>query len=320
MPRSHTADSISVVVTLLNEQKTIDVLLDGLVQQLLPPTHVLIADGGSTDGSLELLSSWQKRPLPFTLTILQTPGNRSLGRNAAIRAATTDWIAITDAGCVPDPNWLSELCQAQQRSNSLVVAGYYYAAAPPNTLAAAMIPFALVMPDQLNHDNFLPATRSMLLHRDAWKQLNAFDESLSDNEDYAFARQLDAKKIPRSFTATALVAWQPRTQWRQVATMFFRFSRGDAAAGLVRPRVVFLFARYALLLALLSILIATKNIHTAFYLLIIGLIVYSAYSIWKHHNHVPKKAWYWLPILQLTADWWVMAGTVSGVWKRHRAS
>lgn len=318
MAHKRSLDTPAVIITVRNESRTIDALLHRLVRQTLTPSEVIIADGASSDSTFRRLLAWQKRDLPFALHVLAIPGNRSRGRNAAIAASSAEWVAITDAGCVPDPDWLAELVTQQRVSQAQVVAGYYRAAHSNSALAQAMVPFALVMPDQLNPDDFLPATRSMLVQREIWEQLGGFDESLSDNEDYAFAQQLDTHHINRSFTSRAVVAWRPRENWRAIAIMFFRFARGDVRAGIWRTRVQALFARYLLLMGVGGLVWWWRTWWLA--ILLLGwLSVYSFYAVYKHRRHVPRTAWYWLPILQLTADVFVMTGSLAGWWQRHRA-
>ena len=105
---------MSVVVTVLNEAGSIDTLCASLAAQTLPPSEVVVVDGGSTDYTLARLAAWRDR-LP--LRVLTRPGaNISSGRNAAIAAASHDLIAVTDAGVRLAPDWLERLCERGARS------------------------------------------------------------------------------------------------------------------------------------------------------------------------------------------------------------
>lgn len=93
--------------------------------------------------------------------------------------------------------------------------------------------------------------------------------------------------------------------------MFFRFARGDSQAKLWRPKVSLIFARYGLLALLVALTFSTQN----FFLwgVLIGLAVsYGYWSISKNYRHA-KQGWWWLPVLQLTADLSVMLGTLAGL-------
>jgi glycosyltransferase involved in cell wall biosynthesis len=75
---------ISVIVTVKNEDESIHRLLDSLAAQTRAPDEVVICDGGSTDGTLKVLSAEQRLPLKV---IVRPGANISQGRNAAIAEA-----------------------------------------------------------------------------------------------------------------------------------------------------------------------------------------------------------------------------------------
>ena len=233
----------SVVVTVLNEVGTVAKLVMALRRQTIPPHELIIVDGGSSDGTLEELHRLSK-DFP-ALIILEKPGNRSVGRNTGIKAAANEIIAITDAGCVPHRDWLEHLLAAHILQKADVVAGYYQGKAE-SPIAEAVIPYTLVMPDRIDADNFLPATRSMLLTKNIWKKVGGFDEKMSDNEDFEFARRLRKSGTMIVFAREAVVDWLPRTNLKQFWQMIYRFARGDVFAGIIRPKAILIFVRYLL--------------------------------------------------------------------------
>jgi len=78
---------ISLVVTVLNEAATIDSLITAVANQTQLPTELIVVDGGSSDKTFSLLKSYGA-DFPTKLKVSQKKGNRSVGRNAAIDAAT----------------------------------------------------------------------------------------------------------------------------------------------------------------------------------------------------------------------------------------
>ena len=92
---------VSVVLTVLNESGSIRAVLDSLAAQSRPADEVVVCDGGSRDGTLAVLHEYAAR-LP--LRIIEAPGaNIAQGRNAAIRAASGEVIAVTDGGVRDSP-------------------------------------------------------------------------------------------------------------------------------------------------------------------------------------------------------------------------
>ncbi|MDQ5950786.1 MAG: hypothetical protein QG639_62, partial [Patescibacteria group bacterium] len=167
--------SVSIICTVYNEAETIGLLLESFKAQTLKATEIIICDGGSTDKTVEDVTKFANQHPSLHIKLLTKEGNRSVGRNAAIAASTTKVIAITDAGCRPENDWLEQLLIAYQQGTANVVAGYYKGRAR-TSFEEAVIPYVLVMLDKVNPQSFLPATRSMLIEKKVWQQLDGFDE------------------------------------------------------------------------------------------------------------------------------------------------
>ncbi|PIR58750.1 MAG: hypothetical protein COU69_03745 [Candidatus Pacebacteria bacterium CG10_big_fil_rev_8_21_14_0_10_56_10] len=304
-------ENVSLVVTVLNEAATINSLLTSVAKQSRLPEEVVMVDGGSSDGTVRLVRRFAADHPQLNLKLIEQPGNRSVGRNAGITAASHDWIAITDAGCTLHQHWLAELMAAAARHHAEVVAGYYQGDAH-TPFEQAVVPYALVMPDRLDPASFLPATRSMLIDRSIWRRLGKFDERLSDNEDYSFALLVKAAGIKLAVARQAVVSWRPRSDLVSFWWMIFRFAAGDVAAGIVRPKVLLVFGRYLLALA---VLVAFGSLAVGWLLMV--LVAYAGWSIAKNYRHAPQ-GWYWLPVLQLAADSAVLVGSTAGLVRGKR--
>lgn len=300
---------VSVVVTVLNESDNIVRLINALLTQSAEPEEIIIVDGGSSDGTYKKLKNLaEKHP---SLKVFQKKGNRSVGRNFAISKSASNLIAITDAGCVTEKNWLENLIKSAERSGAKVVAGYYQAAAG-SVFQQAVAPYALVMPEKINPESFLPATRSMLIAKETFKDLGGFAENLSDNEDYAFAKKIEANNIKITFAQNAIVTWSPPKSLPSFFKMIFRFARGDAQARIFRPKVFLIFGRYILGVTILAWLIFYQQYTLALFYLLLAILLYSAWSITKNIRYCPDS-WYLLPILQISSDLAVMSGSLLGI-------
>ncbi|PIY80907.1 MAG: hypothetical protein COY80_00640 [Candidatus Pacebacteria bacterium CG_4_10_14_0_8_um_filter_42_14] len=301
---------VTVIITVLNEESTIPELLTGLEKQSLQPSEVIIVDGGSNDKTKTMINSLNSKST-LNIKLLHKKGNRSMGRNLAIARNKTDLIAITDAGCVPKKNWLQELVKIQVETKAPVVSGYY-AGKATTRFEEAVIPYALVMPDKVDSNNFLPATRSMLLSKKVWEKIGGFDEKLSDNEDYAFARKIKRSDIKIAFAEKAIVFWKPRSNISSFFKMIFRFARGDIKAGILRPKVILIFVRYLLLLLATIFILKFSDLKSVIQLWTPLFVLYSLWAIDKNVKYTPK-GWYFLPLLQITSDIAVMSGSIAGL-------
>lgn len=312
---SESTTLVSVIITTFNESRTIVTLLQALERQTLPPAEIIIVDADSPDGTGDTVTQFTKKS-SLNIRLFSLTGNRSVGRNLALQKAKYSLLAITDAGCIPEKNWLEQLVKKQLKTQAAVIAGYYKGIATTSFEEASM-PYTLVMPDRVNENTFLPATRSMLMTKAVWQQLKGFDESLSDNEDYDFARRLQQQKISIAFAKNAIVSWQPRSNLRDFFSMLFRFARGDAQAGLFRPKVALLFLRYVLLIGASLVILYFLEPKFVLKLWVPLGVLYGMWAVDKNVRYAPKS-WLWLPVLQYTADAAVLAGTLAGLATRTR--
>src|SRR5215217_1649684 len=97
----------SLIMTVRNEAASLPGLFESILRQTALPAEVVIVDGGSTDGTQDVVRRYAAQ-LP--LRLIERPGaNISEGRNTAIEHAGCDIIAATDAGVRLEPAWLETL-------------------------------------------------------------------------------------------------------------------------------------------------------------------------------------------------------------------
>lgn len=105
--------SVSVVVTTLDATGDVGPCLDALASLEYLDYEVIVVDGGSTDGTVDvvrehgLTSGRQLRVLEAGRPA--NPLSIGAGRNRGAAAADGDVVAFTDADCRPRPEWLSDL-------------------------------------------------------------------------------------------------------------------------------------------------------------------------------------------------------------------
>ncbi len=303
----------SLICTVLNEQNTIEKLIESVVSQTVLPDELIIVDGGSLDNTEKLINkNIRKYSRKLKIMLISKKGNRSIGRNEGISKATNKIILLTDAGCLLDKNWVNNITAPFKKSSVDVVSGYYEGK-HSNVFEKSVIPYALVMEDKVNPRDFLPATRSMAFRKNVWEKIRGFDEKLSHNEDYAFANKIKESRFKIYFQKNAIAYWLPRKTIQQAFKMFFRFALGDAQANIFRYKVIYIFLRYTFTAYLLMLAAVMKSLYINIFIVLM-LSAYIAWSIWKNFKYVKQVAGlFYLPLLQFTSDIAVITGTSLGI-------
>lgn len=299
----------AVIITVLNEQDTILGLLRSLEHQTQKPAEVIVVDGGSTDRTPALLQSYRRRWAK--LKVFRSPGNRSTGRNFGVSRSSQPLIAFTDAGCIPDTDWLEQLIRPFLDSPSTQVVSGYYRGVSATPFESSLIPYCLVMPDRAGKSEFLPSTRSMAIRRKVFDQVGGFNPQIDPGEDYDLSLRLKQAGVNFVFVPQAVVAWRPRRSLSQAAWMFMRFAYADAFARHFRPKVRLLAGRY---LGFVYLVFLSRSWPALYPLLAAGAFFYLTWSIAKNFRYVRHPAGlFWLPVLQITSDIAVLFGTLMGI-------
>jgi glycosyltransferase involved in cell wall biosynthesis len=228
---------VSLVATVRNAEPFVQEFLDSIQAQTRPPDEVVVVDGGSTDDTYRIL-----RAAEGVTAISETGANIARGRNLAIKAATHDVIAVSDADCILAPDWLERILEPLERGAD-VSAGFYRPLIGSflETCAAAV---ALPGPEDLP-SGWLPSARSVAFRREAFEAGGGYPEWLDIGEDmYLNHRWVDAGlQIQRA--PNAVVYWRIRPTLAETWHQYVRYAEGDARAGMYGRRHAIRFLTYA---------------------------------------------------------------------------
>jgi glycosyltransferase involved in cell wall biosynthesis len=89
---------LSVIIPTLNEAAYLPNLLEALAAQTHPADEIIVADAGSTDGTVELARACGARVV--------RGGMPAVGRNAGAKVASSELFFFLDADVVPPPGFL----------------------------------------------------------------------------------------------------------------------------------------------------------------------------------------------------------------------
>lgn len=311
--------NISIISTVKNESNTLKPFLNSLLRQNCSFDEIIVVDGGSNDGTLEILKEYSQtnRKIKF----LKKYGNISVGRNAGAKYAGNDILAFIDGGCIAKDNWLKELTKPFQNKNVDVVAGFYDVKTP-NAFSTAAAPFHGVLKRRFNRQTFLPSARSLAVKKDVFNIIGGFNEKLYwAGEDTLFSYQLSIKEIRLFRTQKAQVYWTAPTNLLVFVKKSFFYALGDAQTSIWwHPvqrfhthsiKIISLYLRYSVFTLLLLFAFCSKYLLVLFILL---MFFYLSWSVWKLKDDVkPFKSRILIPVIQLASDISVMSGFLTGL-------
>jgi glycosyltransferase involved in cell wall biosynthesis len=244
---------ISVIIPVLNEEHSIQPLLESLQSQTLTPAEIIVTDGGSTDRTPELVENYDRGALPIRL-IRAAHAYPGRGRNLAAAEAANEWIAFIDAGVKPAPNWLESLAAVALTTNDPeVVYGSYEPVTETFFQECAAIAF-VPPPVSMNGDFMRTrSTASVLMRRSVWQKVGGFPEDLRSAEDLLFMDRIEAASFRISHAPKAIVHWSIQPTLWKTFRRFVAYSHSNIRAGLWRSWQARIFQRYALLLLLVLV-------------------------------------------------------------------
>lgn len=306
---------VSVCAVVLNEEKTIQALLDSLLNQTKKPDEIILIDGGSKDKTVKIIKSFQKKYPFIKLFVKKTSIPQA--RNLAVKKAKGEIILFIDAGCKAKKDWLEKMLNCFQKDkNAMIVAGAYEMKAK-TPLQKAFSLFVGVQRQNFKEKNFVPSTRSVAFKKDLWEKLNGFNESLQKAEDTEFflkAEKIGAKKI---LCPEAKVIWFEfeNLKLKDMIKKFFSYAKEDAKTLIFwnknkgikthNLKVLSIFARYSVCFL---IFLNSK---------ILGILIFLFYLIWAffkfHYLNLSLKERLSLIVMQIISDFSVMIGFLVGI-------
>jgi cellulose synthase/poly-beta-1,6-N-acetylglucosamine synthase-like glycosyltransferase len=224
--------NVTVVVPIRDEAATLPLFLESLDGQEVLPTELILVDAGSTDTTHHLLQQYAATAVSARVVDAESayPGG---ARNIGVQLARSDWVAMTDAGTVVDPQWLAELLGAVDADPTVdAVFGTYEPLL--QTFFQNCVALCFLTPGRVigGHRYRGPSTASLLVKKSVWKELGGFPEHLRACEDLLFFRTLMAGPYRTACAPRAVVHWRLPGTFAQVFRRFRTYSHHTLKAGL----------------------------------------------------------------------------------------
>ena len=235
--------STALVVTVLNEENSLNVFLDSIDRQQLTPSEVIVVDGGSSDGTVGVLNRWRQHYRGRTTVIVAEGANIAKGRNVGIKKTNAEIIAITDGGCQLHPQWFRAITSGIVQNTMDVCFG------PTEPLLSNSVSraFASIKGDRIqfkgisSSDGVLeasPSSRSIAFRKECALQVGLYPEWLETAEDSYFFYELKKKGFRIDYEPKAVVSWNMRDSIRSIGVQFYKYGIGEIQAGIFLGRAI----------------------------------------------------------------------------------
>lgn len=219
---------VSVVVPARNAAETLPALFDALERQTLPAPEfeVLVVDDGSTDSTLTLA-----RAAPRVRVVSANGAGVYAARNAGIAAARTNFLALTDADCLPDTDWLERGLERIQNDDSRILAGHIEAPLGPRPGLVSLLDVSHYYDQERYAAEGHAAAGNLWVARRVIEAIGPFNESLQSGGDTEFGRRATEAGYLIEYAPNVRVSHKPVRRARSLVRRSFRLGRGSVQRG-----------------------------------------------------------------------------------------
>ena len=208
--------SLAIVVPVLNEIERLPLLLKELVQ--VEAEHVIIVDGGSTDGSVQWLEKHFACEPPINTTLIQSPSGRAKQMNAGAEKAKQDILLFLHADTVLPVNAKLEINTSYAKE---FLWGRFDVEFDEPCLAMRLIAFFINMRSKLS--KIATGDQAMFIERELFEKVDGFDD-IALMEDVAMSKKLYKRSSPYASTARVITSarrWKQNGVLRTVIKMWW---------------------------------------------------------------------------------------------------
>ena len=246
-PHAAAVNRISIIVPMLNEADHVEQFVEAVAaQDFTGEVELLVADGGSTDSSVELLRAAAERN-GVQLTLLENlAGWVSQALNACVRRASGDLIVRLDCHSRYPSDYLRRCAEvAEAEPDAAAVGGIVVPEGRTpmeRAVACAMDgPFGGI--GWMRHTDRPVRRDSDVITYGAFRpetflEVGYFDESLRRNQDDEFTNRIRLNGGRVVLDSAIKVIYTPRGSFRGVARQYYEYGRWKVAVMRKHRRVV----------------------------------------------------------------------------------
>jgi succinoglycan biosynthesis protein ExoA len=239
---------VTIAMPCLNEALHIEACLDSVLAQDYPidRLEVLVTDGGSRDGTIDLVEKVAARD-PRVVLVANPARIQAAGMNEAIRRARGEVIVRMDVHCVYAPDYVRKAVEVLERTGADNVGGAQRATATTpfqHALCAALSsPLGVGGAGYRSERNegFVDTVFLGCFRRRVFEKVGMYDPEAVTNEDAELNQRILEAGGRIYLSREIVVHYTPRGSFRKLARQYFLYGRGRARTlvkhgGLPSPR------------------------------------------------------------------------------------
>jgi len=222
---------VSVVIRTLNEARHLAALLEGIKKQEVDfEIETVVVDSGSTDGSVEIATSYGARIV--TIEKSEFTFGRSL--NLGCAAASGEVLVFVSGHCIPSsPSWLSNLVRPIRDRAAVYTYGRQIGNNESKFSECQLFKKYFPEISRIPQDDFFVNNANSAIEKAVWERYQ-FDEALTGLEDMDLGKRLISSGYKLAYCADAAVQHLHDESWRQVKR---RYEREAIALQKIMPEV-----------------------------------------------------------------------------------
>lgn len=324
---------VSIIIPCLNEEDTIEKVLLSLAQQDFPleKMEVVLADGGSTDKTLERIDKFRTEHPSMAIVLVNNPSRHiPAALNKAITAATGEIIIRMDAHSLPRKEYMQKCVQALQEGKGENVGGRWEILPGADTWIARGIALAAAHPlgagDAKYRISGKPGPVDTVpfgsYYRSLFDKIGLFDESLLTNEDYELNTRIRQNNGIVWFDPEIVCQYFARPTLKALAEQYSRYGFWKAKMALKYPKTIKLrqalpplFVAGLFILLMLGLFIQLfYNLFLIVIFIYVGIIIFASIPVSVKERDLKLILSFPLAIMTMHLNWG--AGFLESLFKK----
>lgn len=217
---------VSIIIPVYNEEQILSLCLDSLMKLNYPKEllEIIIIDNNSRDSSASII---KKYPVKY---MFEAQKGRSIARNTAIKAASGEIIAFTDADCIVGKQWLKSLVRGFTAKNIGCCGGRILSYKPANWIEQSFYWLQKNQYKSLEYsdsENYftepLFATCNLACRREVIDKIGLFDTTFEAGEDTDFLWRANLAGFQLKHVRDAVVFHKHRDKIQQLPEVFWGY-------------------------------------------------------------------------------------------------